>query len=224
MLSPDGTQVATVVATVDLDDNTTRTQHLARRHPAHGRPDRQPARLVTRRNASRVRHPVGARTRSRPRCTSCPSTAPARCARCAPWTTVSATSLGHPTDAISRSRVAPATTATTPRTSAWQSPRKIERFLSRLNGQNWIFDRPQHVYVVAADGTGSTPQPDAGRVRVRLGGLDPGLELDRHQRSRPRDLGRGPRRGPPPRATRRRDSAADPPHRSVHRTGRLARR
>jgi dipeptidyl aminopeptidase/acylaminoacyl peptidase len=37
----------------------------------------------------------------------------------------------------------------------WQSPRRIERFLSRLNGQNWIFDRPQHVYVVAADGTDS---------------------------------------------------------------------
>ncbi|HUG00172.1 MAG TPA: S9 family peptidase [Ilumatobacter sp.] len=37
---------------------------------------------------------------------------------------------------------------------SWQSPRKIERFLSRLNGENWVFDRPQHVYVVAADGTG----------------------------------------------------------------------
>ena len=37
----------------------------------------------------------------------------------------------------------------------WQAPRKIERFFSRLNGEDWIFDRPQHIYVVAADGTGT---------------------------------------------------------------------
>lgn len=39
--------------------------------------------------------------------------------------------------------------------AAWQSPRKVERLFSRLNGQNWIFDRPNHVHVVAADGTGT---------------------------------------------------------------------
>jgi dipeptidyl aminopeptidase/acylaminoacyl peptidase len=37
---------------------------------------------------------------------------------------------------------------------SWQSPRKVERFFSRLNGEDWVFDRPQHVYVVASDGTG----------------------------------------------------------------------
>jgi dipeptidyl aminopeptidase/acylaminoacyl peptidase len=36
---------------------------------------------------------------------------------------------------------------------ARQSPRKVERFFARLDGENWIFDRPQHVYVVRADGT-----------------------------------------------------------------------
>ncbi|MFZ4811728.1 MAG: S9 family peptidase [Ilumatobacteraceae bacterium] len=36
---------------------------------------------------------------------------------------------------------------------AWQAPRKIERFFSRLEGQGWIYDRPSHVYVVPADGT-----------------------------------------------------------------------
>ncbi len=36
---------------------------------------------------------------------------------------------------------------------SWQSPRKVERFFSRLNGENWIFDRPAHVYVVPADGS-----------------------------------------------------------------------
>ena len=39
--------------------------------------------------------------------------------------------------------------------ASWQAPRKVERFFARLNGEDWIFDRPEHVYVVAADGTGS---------------------------------------------------------------------
>lgn len=46
---------------------------------------------------------------------------------------------------------------------SWQSPRKVETFFSRLNGEDWTFDRPAHVYVVATDGTGSprnlTPGP-----------------------------------------------------------------
>jgi dipeptidyl aminopeptidase/acylaminoacyl peptidase len=36
---------------------------------------------------------------------------------------------------------------------SWQAPRRIDRFFSRLNGEDWVFDRPSHVYVVAADGT-----------------------------------------------------------------------
>ncbi|AKU18796.1 hypothetical protein VV02_09980 [Luteipulveratus mongoliensis] len=46
---------------------------------------------------------------------------------------------------------------------SWQPPRKIETFFTRLNGEDWVFDRPSHVYVVRADGTGSprnlTPGP-----------------------------------------------------------------
>lgn len=38
---------------------------------------------------------------------------------------------------------------------SWQAPRKIERFFTRLNGEGWVYDRPQHVYVVRADGTGA---------------------------------------------------------------------
>ncbi len=37
----------------------------------------------------------------------------------------------------------------------WQSPRRIDRFFSRLNGEDWVFDRPRHVYVVRADATGA---------------------------------------------------------------------
>ena len=37
--------------------------------------------------------------------------------------------------------------------ASWQSPRKVEKFFSRMNGDDWVFDRPNHVYVVRADGT-----------------------------------------------------------------------
>lgn len=37
----------------------------------------------------------------------------------------------------------------------WEPPRRIDRFFSRLDGEGWIVDRPSHVHVVAADGTGS---------------------------------------------------------------------
>ena len=44
-----------------------------------------------------------------------------------------------------------------------QPPRKIERFFTQLNGQGWVFDRPQHVYLVPADGSAKprnlTPGP-----------------------------------------------------------------
>lgn len=37
---------------------------------------------------------------------------------------------------------------------SWQAPRKIDRFFSKLDNEGWTFDRPKHVYVVSADGTG----------------------------------------------------------------------
>lgn len=36
---------------------------------------------------------------------------------------------------------------------SWMSPRKIETFFTRLNGEDFVFDRPQHVYIVPSDGT-----------------------------------------------------------------------
>ncbi|MEY2401879.1 MAG: hypothetical protein QOJ08_1990, partial [Ilumatobacteraceae bacterium] len=38
---------------------------------------------------------------------------------------------------------------------SWQAPRKIDRFFTKLDNEGWIYDRPKHVYVVAADGTGA---------------------------------------------------------------------
>ena len=37
--------------------------------------------------------------------------------------------------------------------TSWMSPRKIETFFTRLNGEDFVFDRPQHVYIVSSDGT-----------------------------------------------------------------------
>jgi dipeptidyl aminopeptidase/acylaminoacyl peptidase len=42
----------------------------------------------------------------------------------------------------------------TKESAAWQSPRKVDKLFSRLNGEDWVFDRPQHIFVIAADGTG----------------------------------------------------------------------
>ena len=36
-----------------------------------------------------------------------------------------------------------------------REPRQIESYYTRLNGEGWVFDRPNHVFIVAADGTGS---------------------------------------------------------------------
>jgi dipeptidyl aminopeptidase/acylaminoacyl peptidase len=36
---------------------------------------------------------------------------------------------------------------------SWQPPRRVTRFFSRLDDEGWTFDRPQHVYVVAVDGS-----------------------------------------------------------------------
>lgn len=41
---------------------------------------------------------------------------------------------------------------------SWQAPRKIETFFTKLNGEGWVYDRPSHVYLVAADGTTATPR------------------------------------------------------------------
>ena len=38
---------------------------------------------------------------------------------------------------------------------SWQAPRKIERFLTKLDDEGWVYDRPRHIYVIAADGTGT---------------------------------------------------------------------
>ena len=50
---------------------------------------------------------------------------------------------------------------------SWQAPRKIERFFTRLNGEGWVYDRPEHVYVVAADGNGAPRNLTPGEFEHR---------------------------------------------------------
>ena len=52
-----------------------------------------------------------------------------------------------------------------------QPPRRITRFFSRLNGEGWVFDRPQHVWVVPADGSSAAAGPHTRRAPVRQPGL-----------------------------------------------------
>jgi dipeptidyl aminopeptidase/acylaminoacyl peptidase len=36
---------------------------------------------------------------------------------------------------------------------SWQAPRKIDRFFTQLDNEGWVYDRPEHVYVVPTAGT-----------------------------------------------------------------------
>ncbi|MFW2334966.1 S9 family peptidase [Ilumatobacter sp.] len=153
-VSLDGTHVATVVSTVDLDENTTRSCIWLDESPLTAGPtDSQPAwspdgarlAFVSRRDTDTKKTtlhvmPVDGPGELRTLCTMDDGIGDLA------WSPD-----GRHLAFTSRTR--------DDRYDAedvrWQSPRKIERFLSRLNGQNWIFDRPQHVYVVAADGTGT---------------------------------------------------------------------
>lgn len=46
---------------------------------------------------------------------------------------------------------------------SWQPPRKIETFFTRLNDEDWTFDRPTHVHLVPADGTAPPRDLTPGR-------------------------------------------------------------
>ena len=154
VLSPDGTHVAASVATVDLDENTTRSCIWLDGAPLTAGPtDSQPVwspdgkRLAfVSRRADDKQHstvhvlPVDGPGEMRTICTMHDGVGDLA------WSPDGAL-LAF----VSRTRAE----RYDAKDVTWQSPRKIERFLSRLNGENWIFDRPQHVYVVPADGTGS---------------------------------------------------------------------
>jgi len=153
-VSPDGTRVAFVVATTDLGENTTRTKVWLDDGPVTSgdhdgsptwSPDGRHLAFTSRRGEKKgdsTLHilPVDTSGEVRTVCTMPDGLSNVAWSPDGRWLAFT-----------SRSR--------DPRyeekDESWQAPRKVERFFHRLNGEGWIFDRPNHVYVVAADGTGT---------------------------------------------------------------------
>src|SRR3954453_374799 len=152
-VNPDGAHVACVVSTIDLDENTTRSRVWLDGLPVTAGPfDSQPTwspdgrwlAFTSRRGEKKgdsTLHllPVSGPGEVRTICTMPDG-----------LDNVAWSPNGNWIGFTSRTRDA----RYDAKDVSWQAPRKVDRFFSRLNGEDWIFDRPQHVYVVRADGTG----------------------------------------------------------------------
>lgn len=151
-MSPDGTRVAHVVSTCDLDENTTRSRVWLDGAPVTAGPhDSEPAwshdgrwlAFTSRRGEKKGDATLHVMPADGPGEVRTLCTLPETIESVA-WS---------PDDRhlafVSRTR----DERYDAEDASWQAPRKIDRFYSRLNGENWIFDRPAHVYAVAADGT-----------------------------------------------------------------------
>ena len=152
-VSPDGAHVAFVVATTDLAENTTRTLVWLDDSPVTaGEHDGNPAwspdgrflAFTSRRGEKRGEStlhilPVGSAGEVRTVCTMPDGLGDVAWSPDGRWIAFTSRTRHERYDQPDES---------------WQAPRKIERFLSRLNGEDWVFDRPTHIYVVSTDGTG----------------------------------------------------------------------
>jgi dipeptidyl aminopeptidase/acylaminoacyl peptidase len=161
-VGPDGSHVACVVATIDLDDNVTRTRVWLDGNPVTAGPfDNQPAwspdgrwlAFTSRRGEKKgdsTLHvmPIEGPGEVRTVCVMPDGLGDVRWSPDGRWIAFTSRTRDERYEA---------------KDVSWQAPRKVERFFSRLNGEDWIFDRPQHVYVVSAAGTGQprnlTPGP-----------------------------------------------------------------
>lgn len=160
-IAPDGSRVAFVVATTDLADNTTRTRVWLDDAPITAgdrdgsptwSPDGRHLAFTSRRGeqGEATLHvlPVAAGGEVRTVCTLPEGIGDVAWSPDGRWLAFTSRTRDERYDA---------------KDVSWQAPRKVERFFSRLNGEGWVFDRPKHVYVVAADGTGTvrnlTPGP-----------------------------------------------------------------
>ncbi len=153
-VSPNGSHVAFVVATIDLENNTSRSQVWlddapvsAGTHDANPTwsPDGRFLAFTSRRGEKQgdsTLHvlPIGGPGEIRTVCTMSDGLGDVAWSPDGRWLAFTSRTRHERYDA---------------KDASWQAPRKIERFFSRLNGDDWIADRPQHVYLVAADGTGS---------------------------------------------------------------------
>jgi len=153
-VSPEGTRVAFVVSTIDLEHNTTRSvvwvddsPVTAGKHDGNPTwsPDGRYLAFTSRRGEKKgdsTLHvlPVSAPGEVRTLCTMPDGLGDVAWSPDGRWLAFTSRTRDERYSAEDVS---------------WQAPRKVERFFGRLNGEDWVFDRPNHVYVVAADGTGT---------------------------------------------------------------------
>ena len=156
-LSPDGTRVAFVVASTSVDENTVQTRVWLDDRPLTGgdhdsspvwSPDGRSLAFTSRRGEKQTETtlhvlPVDG-----------PGEVRAVCAMADGIGDLAWSPDGQSLAFTSRTRAG----SYDAKDDSWRPPRKIERFFSRLNGEDWIHDRPSHVYVVAADGTDAKPR------------------------------------------------------------------
>lgn len=163
-VSPDGSSVASVVATTSLEENTTHTQVWLDGSPLTGgdhdgaptwSPDGRFIAFTSRRGEKKgdsTLHvmPITQPGETRQLCTMPDGLGDVAWSPDGSWVAFT-----------SRTQDERYTKAD----ESWQAPRKVDRLFSRMNGDGWIFDRPNHVYIVAADGTGAVTNLTPGEFQ-----------------------------------------------------------